>query len=277
MKTLMVTDLDGTLLNAEGRVDAESARIISRLTDAGALITVATARTPATVQPLLADTRTSLPAIVMTGAALWDRNSLSYLDARLLDASAHSRVDAAFAAAGLHPFVYVPQTDGRLLVYHGGGSLSDVERRFVDERTGLPLKRFMLNAQTPADARRILMFGMGSVDQAEAVAAALRPCPDCSVSCYRDTYTPGIGLVEVFAPNVSKAEAVLRLKAETGAHRLVVYGDNLNDLPMMAVADLAVAPANALPQVRQAAHTVIGPNTDNSVARHMEQIFTATA
>ena len=51
--TLYITDLDGTLLNDESRVSDESARIISRLSREGCMITVATARTAATVEPLL--------------------------------------------------------------------------------------------------------------------------------------------------------------------------------------------------------------------------------
>ena len=69
-RILFVSDMDGTLLNAEAKLSARSRELISELTDEGAYITVATARTPATVQGLLEGTRMRLPAIVMTGAAL---------------------------------------------------------------------------------------------------------------------------------------------------------------------------------------------------------------
>lgn len=68
---------------------------------------------------------------------------------------------------------------------------------------------------------------------------------------------------------MSKADAVMRVKEMTGADRVVVYGDNLNDLPMFAVADEAVAVANARPQVLAAADRIIGRNTDDSVAKDM--------
>ena len=45
------------------------------------------------------------------------------------------------------------------------------------------------------------------------------------------------------------------------ASRLVVFGDNLNDLPMLAEADLAVAVGNALPAVKEAADIVIEPDS----------------
>jgi hypothetical protein len=110
---------------------------------------------------------------------------------------------------------------------------------------------------------------MGNVDNIERAAATLRNGVDCHVSCYRDTYDRSIGLLEILASGVSKANAVLQMKKQTGADQLVVYGDNLNDLPMMAVADIAVAVENALPQVKAAANIVIGPNTADSVALHI--------
>ena len=72
---------------------------------------------------------------------------------------------------------------------------------------------------------------------------------------------------------MSKAEAVLRLKKMTGADRLVVFGDNLNDLSMFEVADVAVAVGNALPAVKSAADYVTEINTADSVARFIEQDY----
>ena len=57
------------------------------------------------------------------------------------------------------------------------------------------------------------------------------------------------------------AEAVVR------ADRVVAFGDNINDLPMLRAADVAVAVGNALPEVKAAADIVICFNTEDSVAR----------
>ncbi len=54
---------------------------------------------------------------------------------------------------------------------------------------------------------------------------------------------------------------------------MVAFGDNLNDLPMFGVADLAVAVGNALPDVKDAADVVIDPNYTDSVARFIESDF----
>ncbi len=66
---------------------------------------------------------------------------------------------------------------------------------------------------------------------------------------------------------MSKAHAVKELAGRTGADEIVVFGDNLNDLPMMRVADVAVAMENALPEVKAEADVVIGRNTEDSVPK----------
>lgn len=270
-RTLFVTDLDGTFLGADAQVSRESSRLVNEAVERGALFTVATARTPATVVPLLQHTLTSAPAIVMTGAALWLRDEARYANAQFVAPEDVDLVCRVLEAHGCHPFIYALTPDGLLHVYHGAKRLKRIEQRFVDERQGLALKRFYLNARLVACERDsvILLFAMGDLAGIGAAARELQGMTDASVSFYTDTYNPNVGLIEVFAPGVSKAEAVLRLKKDMGADRLVVFGDNLNDLPMMAVADHAVAVANALPEVRAAAHEVIGANTTDAVARYV--------
>lgn len=268
-RTLYVSDMDGTLLGNDARVSADTARILRRLNDSGIMFSVATARTAATVVPLLRDCGMRLPAVVITGAAEWHFDEGRYTDVRYMTPQLAADIDTIFAAEGLHPFVYTLDDPAqRMTVYHGAGSLSPVEQKFVDERKNLPLKKFCLGAQPPRslDPGRIMYFAMGCPDIVARAARRLRELPECHISHYVDTYNPDTALLEVFAAHTDKARAILALKERLGADRLVVFGDNLNDLPMFRVADTSVAVANALPQVRRAATLTIGPNTAPSVA-----------
>ena len=114
---------------------------------------------------------------------------------------------------------------------------------------------------------------MGPCERINALADDIRRSIDCSVSNYVDIFGKDVGIIEIFAPEVSKANAVKRLARDINADRIVVFGDNLNDLPMMRIADLSVAVDNALPEVKNAASTVIGPNTSHSVARFIAEDF----
>lgn len=274
-KTLYISDMDGTLLGADSRLSQTSARIITDLTRRGANITVATARTPATVEMILAEAATSLPAIVMTGAAMWCRDSKRYINVKYLADDTYRQLMAKCKKYGVNPFRYALPDGKSMQVYHNG-FMSEYEQAFVDGRLNLGLKNFHIN--TPQGLKPMLpgvvfFFAMGERERIFALADDLRASVDCSVSCYVDIFDKNVGLLELFAPGVSKAAAVKHLAVEVGADRVVVFGDNLNDIPMMQVADVAVAVDNALPEVKAIAHHGIGTNTTDAVARFIEKDF----
>lgn len=275
MTTLYVTDLDGTFLTDEARVSDESARIVSSLSRAGALISVATARTPATVEPLLADTYTTARMVVMTGAALWDRSTRSYVGMRLLPAGEVDVILDCMRRRGVNLFGYSVDDGGHLDVYHEAPALTAPERRFVDLRRNLGLKTFHLAQSLPLGSRghTALFFGMGTREAIVGLAGELSAITSCYVSYYKDTYLPDLWLIEIFAGGVSKAAGIARLRESVKADRVVAFGDNLNDIPMLREADVAVAVANALPETKAVADVVIGSNNDDSVARFIAGDF----
>lgn len=275
MNTLYITDLDGTFLGADARVSAESAAIVSELSRRGAMISVATARTPATVVPLMSDTYTTADMVVMTGAAIWNRPRGCFNEIALLPPAEARTVMAGFEGSGIDPFCYTLVDGAILSVYHAAPVLSAPEAAFVAERSNLRLKHFNLNCAAPDSAldSMVLAFAMGPRDAIVGVADRLKATTTCYVSYYKDTYNPGLWLLEVFAAGVSKAAGVARLARSLGAARIVAFGDNLNDIPMLRLADVAVAVDNALDDVKEVADVVIGPNTADAVARYIQKDF----
>ncbi len=261
-KTLYVTDLDGTLLSTDATLSVEAATLLASQTARGALITCATARTPATVQPLMAPARLSVPAIVMTGAALWTINDERphFECAHYMSESDARTLDRLFTESEVSAFIYtLPHTQPAPLIelYHTGTSLSRLEEAFLRPRRDLPLKHFNPGLLPPRRDDRVLYFALGDSNRIKTLADKIATETDCAYSCYPDNYNRGVQLLEVFAPGVSKAAAIARLRHRLGVDRLVVFGDNLNDLPMMAVADLAVAAPGALDQVKAKADIVL--------------------
>lgn len=273
MSTLYVSDMDGTLLGADSKISPKSAEIISELTQRGALITVATARTPATVVPLLENTLTKPDAIVMTGAALWSRDKSAYRDVHHIPELQFGKIAEVCRNHDIHPFVYTLESSSFLNVYHDACRLSPNEQTFYNERCRLKLKHFFLATPVPPAKTVILCYAVGLQEPIFAAADELRRNGNLSVSCYPDIFDNKIAHFEIFAPEVSKAEAVRKLKKSVGADRVVVFGDNLNDIPMMKVADFAVAVDNAFEPVKAAADIVIGPNTADSVAHFIMEDF----
>lgn len=275
--TLYVTDLDGTLLDRHGKISAFSADMLNNLGEAGAYVTACTARTPATVVPIFDGINTRAPLAVMTGAALWDRENLVYRDVSFIS---QSDVIAAYDILKLNsifPFVYTLIDDNAfycdnkpsLQVYNSSKQLNDLEEAFYLERKNLPLKNFNLGQNLPAGLlnRCMLFFAIGKDDKIARVVTALSKNTGCTISCYPDISNPGWSLLELLPSRVNKALAVKKLRKLTGADKVVAFGDNLNDLDMLAEADIAVAVGNAEERVKEAADIVIGSNDDDSVAK----------
>ncbi len=276
-KTLYISDLDGTLLNNDSVVSRHSARIITQLSEKGAMITVATARTPATADILLADCKINVPMIVVTGAAMWSHSEKIYISAKTLERSLLDTLLKEFDEYGISPFVYSFDSKNGfpslLDVYHKSPIMNPRETDFFENRK--KLKKFFIGEDISEKARdnALLLFAIGKTESIMPVADSLRSKNICSMSAYPDIFDESSSQIEVFAPGVSKANAVLKLKEMTGADRVVVFGDNLNDISMMSVADVAVAVENAYPQVKEAADIVIGRNTEDAVAKFIKEDF----
>ncbi len=272
MTTLYATDLDGTLLSPSACISPFTARAFNRLTASGVKIAFVTARTPATVEPIAAELRGLMPSVVMTGAAIWDFEQRRYLQVHY-----HTRPDALtiseiFRRHGVGAFTYtLPRGTNSLEVFHPAGHLTEIEESFVKDRTLNDLKTFHLQSPLPPELADdvVLFFAMGDDRKMQAVADEVKASTPCAADWYPDTYHPGLALLEIFTAGVSKAAGLRQLRALTGADRVVAFGDNLNDIPMLRVADTAVAVSNAHQQVKAMAGEIIGCNADDSVIRYI--------
>ncbi len=272
--TLYVSDLDGTLLNNGSMISDTTAAMLQQLTDDGALITVATARTPASVVPLMAGTGLTLPYIVMTGAATFSPESMTYGDMRLMQPGDVDMAVEIMERGGVNPFVYGvdPDDSSMLRVWHRE-EMTPIEQDFYTQRCDMPLKRFQFTGSY--NSRSVpLLFATAEASLLQPIASKLQQSNRYSVSLYPDIFNEGMMLMELFAPNVSKAAAIAAMAQRLKVERIVAFGDNLNDLPMLQMADLAVAVGNAHPLVKQAADIVIGPNYDDAVPRFIAHDLT---
>ena len=267
-RTLYVSDLDGTLLNEDSVLSGDTIAMLNRIIEElGGLFTVATARTPATVVPLMQQVHANLPFIVIGGSAMWNPVTCDYEHTRCIDDETVNAVSDVFDRHGLHPFIY--RRHGSLLYTHHCGSLSVQEERFVAARQHLPLKRFFLDDEHyrhNAD-EALLIFAMNKYAVLKALATDLQAVSTCTVMLYHDIFDESEGYLEIFTAGTSKAGAIRDLARQVGADRVVVFGDNRNDIAMLQAADHSVAVENAFSEVKAAASEVIGPNTADSVPR----------
>ena len=270
--TLYVSDLDGTLLNSSSMLsDTTVERLNYLISKRDINFTIATARTPATVTTLMERVNTNMPYIVMAGAAFWNNNSREYSGVRIIATKIITSLLDIFCDSYINPFIY--RCHGNCIYAHHIPHLSANEQAFISERQIPSLKQMVYDNTLTANDKdgAMLVMSMGDYVELRRVADEInRRGIACTYMCYHDIFDQSQGFLEIYAQGTTKAAAIKQMAKETGASRIVVFGDNLNDIPMMKIADCSVAVGNAFNEVKEFASEVTLTNNEDAVVRWIE-------
>lgn len=264
-RILFLSDLDGTLLRPDATLAPEDARRINALTEAGFLISYATARTVQSVRHILSDihfTASSPPISLMNGVFIRDMARGAYLDCASFSHETAQQLFSLFADRSLHPFVYAVNAAGELMTYYREIP-NPAMKAFMDERVTRYQKPFRRISDLDEIDGTIVYFCL--IAPMSEVSAAVRlledrlrhmDVPDLRFTHYRDHYDDTVWYLEIFDRRASKRHAVDFLRRYTNADRVICFGDNLNDLPMFEAADLRIAAKNANPDLMKQADEI---------------------
>ena len=273
-QTLYISDLDGTLLNRNSTVSPHSIEKINYLLQKGMLFTIATARTPATVVPLLEQLQIDIPAVLMNGAVLYDIRRKLYIRTNgFTDNSALRYIDL-LEKRGLIPFVYRIDNN-KLKVFHKPLTY-DIQREFKRQRENTPYKEFIptINySDELLDNPPLFLMVIDRFDKLQTAAAEINRAGKCSFFCYRDIVDTEYGYLEIYPKGVSKAATAQQIIDKLTPWEVVAFGDNLNDMPLFKIADRRYAPENAVDEVKQQATAIIADNDHDGVALFLEKDF----
>lgn len=268
MKTLYVSDLDGTLLDRKARLSQRSVSIIRSLIDKGVLFSVATARSQSAIG-ILDSLGVAVPSIHLNGVLMYDNSSKKYLDCVPMDTAAARQIISILKSFDRMSFVYKFDSDCGINVEFERLS-NEVERNFFEARKNNDYKSFRQTKDIlVSEDDRVIYFTM--VDKYERllpIKNEISKVVGAKATLYRDNYT-NMFFLEVFSSKATKAAGVLKLKEMLGADRLVTFGDNLNDLEMLGVSDFGIAVGDAVDEVKQKADLVIGNSYEDGVAEFL--------
>jgi Cof subfamily protein (haloacid dehalogenase superfamily) len=271
MKTLYISDLDGTLLNNDAELSEYTRAALNRLIDGGVNFTAATARTAYTMGKVLEGLDLRLPVILNNGVMLYDLKARKFSDVKYFPPSAAADMIAAVRRNALTALVYA-MSGAEIFVYYEPALENSVSAEFRNSRRVRYGKMF-----TPVDRLESIptdkVFYISLLDnrsRLDPLYEEIRCMGGLSSAFYRDTYTDNAWLLEIFSREASKANAALILKKLGSFDRVISFGDNLNDLPLFSVSEERYAVANAQEDVRGAATAVIRANTEDGVARWLE-------
>lgn len=259
---LVVADMDGTLLNERGEVPPGFWPLLETMRDRGILFAPASGRQAATLLSMFGHLGADMPIIAENGClvlhegALVSANPIDRdLVAEVVEVERGLRADGAdlgLVYCGMER-AYTERHDARFM--------SDCARYFAALRP--------VDDALALDDRAVKLAVNDFGHAAETVAHFERFTGPLHVM------VSGPEWVDIIAPGSDKGTAVRALRERLGVTRAqtVVFGDYLNDLPMMAEADWSFAMANALPPILEAANHRAPANSDAGVVRVLSRLL----
>lgn len=274
MKTLFISDLDGTLLNQDAKLSEYTKTKLQSLIEQGISFTCATARTAASVTHILSGVSLSAPAILMNGVAIYDWYQHHYIKVEYITPSVTKTILDTIKNLHTASFVYTIWEDN--LITHYETISNDAMQSFYQERVTRykkPYKHIHDFSLLNADSIAYYLFLDTSKNLAPMyqVISKLKETTDIDFCYYKDVYFDDIWCLEVFSNKATKYNAANYIKDTYGYDYLIGFGDNLNDLPLFEACDEAYAVGNAKEELKKVATDVIGTNIEDSVVNFMEQ------
>ena len=256
---LVATDLDGTLLDAEGRVSDRTRAVLDEL-DARDVPVVFTTGRPVRWMVDLWD------AVGGHGLAICSNGGIVYDVARraVRDVSAVPR-EVGLELAELVRAA-VPGTS--FAVEHTSGWASEVGfPRHPDDNDSVQGEWESIWTD---DVVKVL-----AVHRDLDPEDFWRRVEDAVCDLATTTWSSTFALVEISAAGVTKATTLATVAAEMGIgpDDVVAFGDMPNDLPMLAWAGTSYAMANAHPSVRESADLLAPGNDEDGVAAVLTDLF----
>ena len=264
MYKLLVSDLDGTLVDHDSIISPRVKDAVQRAMDKGVRVTLATGRIFQVTLPFAEELNPNAPLICCNGGLIIDFRTREVVYQETIPLPLVREAVRFAEEKGLRLGIYFddhrtslekPDPEGGFYLY-----LSGVQMHIVDD----PLA--FLN-------REPLKFLIITDDEKESelIIPQLQERLGNRMRVFRSTPV----LVEAALPGQSKARGLARLAAHLGIKReeTMAIGDNDNDAEMLAWAGLSVAMGNATPKTKAAADYIAPSISEDGAAEAIERFI----
>ncbi|WP_330234926.1 Cof-type HAD-IIB family hydrolase [Streptomyces sp. NBC_00566] len=260
---LVVTDMDGTLLDDDKRPPATLRPLLAELRRRGVLFSPASGRQYATLAEEFADVAEGMVFIAENGTyVVRDGVELSSDPLEHAAAAELARTVRGLAARGVDAGAVVCGKRAAYVERTDEAFLAEVRKYYVEHR--------VVEDVTAVDDEiiKVAVYDFGSAEH--GAAPALAPFAGT-----HQVVVSGEHWVDVMNRTANKGAALRGLQRELGITpaQTMVFGDYLNDLEMLDAADWSFAMANAHPDVISRARHLAPSNNDEGVPRTVARIL----
>jgi len=262
---LIGIDVDGTLLDSEGRLPDENVVAIEDAVAAGIHVALVTGRSFPWAHPVAKRLPPTATLIVSNGAierahdgtTLWRRLLPTAVARQILEKTRRFRASAAL--------IFDRDVAGQI-VFESMDWAHPARQGYFERNRGLIEHAATLEEALSEDPIQV-MFN-GGVEEMRTLAAALAPAGDFAVSVteYKDR---DFTLVDVTSTEATKGQGLARRAAALGLQRdeVMAVGDNFNDIGMLESVGLPVVMGNAVAELKSRGWAVTGHQNEAGVAQ----------
>lgn len=262
---LVVSDMDGTLMDGTRRVPAGFTDMAARMRSRGILFVPASGRQLANLHHVLGDAIDDAPVIAENGA-------LVKQGATEIHSDTMSAADVATVVTTVRSLREQGYDVGAVMACKQSAYIERADARFITMcdtyYTALAVVDDLL-ALNRAEVLKVAVYDFG--DAEEGSAAALGPAAPGL-----QTVVSGKHWTDFMPKAVSKGRALAAIQARFGIApaQTAVFGDYLNDLDLYDHAELSFAVANAHPRITATARYRAPANTEDGVLRTIAELLT---
>jgi len=260
--SLVVSDVDGTLVNSEKILTERNRAAVAQIQKAGIGFSIMSSRPPFGLRMLLDPLALRLPFGAFNGAVI-AAPDLSVIEQHELASDVAREAIAMLRSASVSVWAF---TASHWLAEDAGGAYVDKEIRTIQTQPTIVARiEDRLEAVVKLVGVSRDFDGLASCEQAMRRALGSRATVARSQSYYLDITPAG----------TDKGLGVMTLSRRLGVpvDEIVTIGDMENDVPMFKVSGLSIAMGNANAEVKRAARAVTLSNEDDGVAVAAEKII----
>ena len=285
MPGLIVTDLDGTLLDKRGRVSPRNRAALKAAHDAGWQVAIATGRTWSESHHAIDCIAEDALFIGVGGASLHEAGSGRVLSTMTIDAPMALNVADIIMGHGHRAHLLMDASlTGHDYIFVGTADLDAATKWWLTEH---PIKSRDWHA-APGDAHEQLegrVLRVGTIGAEEELAPLVKLIDDrwgeqLAVRAWgaltaNEVLGSRTHMLEIFAPRVHKWSMACIAADRLGVDRasIVALGDGLNDLELISNAPMGIAMANADPRIMAVARAHTARHDADGVAIAVEALL----
>lgn len=268
---LVITDMDGTLLNSKKEITDRTRNAVRGLREKGIDFTICTGRIPTMIDYYTKELDIRVPVVSANGAVIWDpvkrqplygkeipantaQTLMDFLESHHMDYSALTLENSYFSTNSIR----IEKFNSYNKIAKANGLLPMKLDRLTDGHGFLEKHKIY----------KLLVYEKEEGRYAEA-GAFIKGFTDIYATC------SDAGLWDISATGVSKGTGLLHVRnlMEIDKTQVCAFGDYDNDVPMLREAGFSVAMENGCDALKSCAVYVTGSNDEDGVARVIEQFL----